>query len=166
MKMNKLVYILAAALLSLAVFTACSASNSSNVNGGTETGTGTVTSEAASSAETTAETTEAETQIPRYDYFEAEVGPDVTLDKSVYSSMTLQISKDLLITEDEVQNYLNYLIFQEREAVNGDTKVYDQPLKLGDTAYIYYRGTIDGKEFDGGSNMEDLLEPIQLSLKQ
>ena len=155
MKMNKLMYILAAALLGLAVFTACSLPNNSDTNVGTETGTGTATGEVASSAETTAETTEAETQMPRYDYFEAEVGSDVTLDKSVYSSMTLELSKDLLITEDEVQNYRNYLIFQEREAVDGDTKVYDQPLKLGDTAYIYYRGTIDGEEFDGGSNMED-----------
>jgi len=33
--------------------------------------------------------------------------------------------------------------------------VKDQPLKMGDTAYIYYRGTVDGEEFEGGSNMSD-----------
>ena len=157
MKTNKLLYILAGALLSLCVLASCGTSASSDQETSTETGTGTETStgEVASSVETTAETKEEVTQMPRYDYFAAEVAPDVTLDKSVYTSMKLELPKSLLVTDEQVQNYLNYLIFQEREAVNGDTKVYDQPLKLGDTAYIYYRGTVDGKEFEGGSNMED-----------
>ncbi len=157
MKTNKLLYILAAALLSLCVLASCSTGNTSDSETSTDTGAiaETGAGELSSSAETTAETKEPETQMPRYDYFEAEVAPDVTLDKSVYSSMKLELPKDLLITDEEVQNYLNLLIFQERVAVNGDTKVYDQPLKLGDTAYIYYRGTVDGKEFEGGSNMDD-----------
>lgn len=156
MKTNKLLYILAGALLSLCVLASCGTSASSDQETSTETGTGTeIATGATTSAETTAETKEEVTQMPRYDYFEAEVGPDVTLDKSVYASMKLELPKSLLVTDEQVQTYLNYLIFQEREAVNGDTKVYDQPLKLGDTAYIYYRGTVDGKEFEGGSNMED-----------
>ena len=156
MKTNKLLYILAGALLSLCVLASCGTSASSDQETTTETDTGTeIATGATTSAETTAETKEEVTQMPRYDYFEAEVGPDVTLDKSVYASMKLELPKSLLVTDEQVQTYLNYLIFQEREAVNGDTKVYDQPLKLGDTAYIYYRGTVDGKEFEGGSNMED-----------
>ncbi len=157
MKTNKLLYILAGMLLSLCVLASCGVSTSSDQETSTETGTGAEsgTGEAVSSAETTAETKEEVTQMPRYDYFEAVVAPDVTLDKSVYASMKLELPKSLLVTDDQVQSYLNYLIFQERTAVNGDTKVTDQPLKLGDTAYIYYRGTVDGKEFEGGSNMED-----------
>ncbi|MBO5041718.1 MAG: FKBP-type peptidyl-prolyl cis-trans isomerase [Clostridia bacterium] len=156
MKTNKLLYILAGALLSLCVLASCGTSASSDQETTTETDTGAeIATGATTSAETTAETKEEVTQMPRYDYFEAEVGPDVTLDKSVYASMKLELPKSLLVTDEQVQTYLNYLIFQEREAVNGDTKVYDQPLKLGDTAYIYYRGTVDGKEFEGGSNMED-----------
>ena len=156
MKTNKLLFILAGALLSLCVLASCGTSASSDQETTTETDTGTeIATGATTSAETTAETKEEVTQMPRYDYFEAEVGPDVTLDKSVYASMKLELPKSLLVTDEQVQTYLNYLIFQEREAVNGDTKVYDQPLKLGDTAYIYYRGTVDGKEFEGGSNMED-----------
>lgn len=170
MKKSKLFMIFAVALLSLAVFVACSGTG--DPQGTTqETGTGEMgtadgttdgTSENGTTDGTTDGTTagtsadtEAETQMPRYDYFEAEVGPDVTLDKSVYTSIKLKLSPDLLITEEEVQDYLQYLIFQERTAVNGDTQVKDQALKLGDTAYIYYRGTVDGVEFDGGSNMED-----------
>ena len=156
MKTNKLLYILAGALLSFCVLASCGTSASSDQETTTETDTGAeIATGATTSAETTAETKEEVTQMPRYDYFEAEVGPDVTLDKSVYASMKLELPKSLLVTDEQVQTYLNYLIFQEREAVNGDTKVYDQPLKLGDTAYIYYRGTVDGKEFEGGSNMED-----------
>ena len=160
MKKSKLLLILAAALLCLAVFVSCSnagdpqgTGDDTSVDGTGEAGT-TDGSTAGTTAGTTADT-EATTQMPRYDYFEAEVGKDVTLDKSVYTSMNLKLSPDLLITDEQVQEYLQYLIFQERTAVNGETKVYDQALKMGDTAYIYYKGTVDGKEFDGGSNMED-----------
>ena len=165
MKKSKLFIILALVLLSLAVMVAC---NGGTEESTTEAGTGNETGTTAGTGEngttdgttdgTTAGTTadtEAETQMPRYDYFEAEVGPNVTLDKSVYASMNLKLSPDLLITDEQVQSYLQYLIFQERVATNGETKVYDQALKLGDTAYIYYKGTVDGEEFEGGSNMDD-----------
>ena len=154
MKQNKLFIILAVALLSLLLLVSCT--NTGDPSGtATETGTGDASADTSNG--TSADTTqkETETQMPRYDYFEAEVGPNVTLSKEQYASMTLQLSKDLLITDEEVQEYLQYLIFQERKAVNGETKVTDQALKMGDTAYIYYRGTVDGKEFDGGSNMSD-----------
>ncbi len=102
----------------------------------------------------TSTSAEAETAFPRYDYFAAEVLPDVSVTKDIYESMTFELSSDLLVTDEQVDKYINYLLFQEREAVNGETKVTDQPLKLGDTAYIYYKGTIDGVAFEGGSNME------------
>ncbi len=161
MKKSKLLLILSAVLLSLAVFVSCTQTESPNeTDTGTgtstedttgETGTGTGTGEGTS----TEKSTEAATEMPRYNYFDAEVGPDVTLDKAVYSDMKLTIPSSLRITDEQVQNYLQYLIFQERVPVNDGTKVYDQPLKLGDTAYIYYKGTVDGEEFEGGSNMED-----------
>ncbi len=119
----------------------------------TASSTGEANSEAATVGDTTPE--ETEPPLPRYDYFEAEVGKDVTLDKSKYQSMNLSLPADLKITDDQVQSYIDYLVFQERTAVNGNTKVYDQPIKKGDTAYIYYRGTLDGVEFEGGSNMSD-----------
>lgn len=113
-----------------------------------ETGTDAITD-----GDTTPEETEA--PLPRYDYFEEEVAPNVTLDKSKYQSMSLTLPASLMITDEQVQSYIDYLVFQERTAKNGETKVYDQAIQKGDTAYIYYRGTIDGKEFEGGSNMED-----------
>ncbi len=158
MKKSKLLLILSAVLLSLAVLASCGGEGDPKDTQNTttnETGTGEAGTTTGTTDGTTADTKEEETQMPRYDYFEADVGKDVTLDKSIYSSMKLKLSPDLLITDEEVQSHLQYLIFQERAAVNGETKVYDQALKMGDTAYIYYKGTIDGKEFDGGSNMDD-----------
>jgi trigger factor len=53
--------------------------------------------------------------------------------------------------------------FQYRTAVNGTTMVKDQPLAMGDDAYIYYKGFVDGVAFDGGSNWDDA-SPYTLGL--
>ncbi len=184
MKTNKLIFILLSLLLSLAVLVACNQSSDSKKDSDTaptteasETDTAvTVNTDTAEESDgdstedisvealesdteavTAADTTpqETETAMPRYDYFKAEVHPDVNLDRSAYQSMSLTLPASLLITDEQVQEYIDYLVFQERTPANGETKVYDQPIKQGDTAYIYYRGTVDGVEFEGGSNMSD-----------
>ena len=124
--------------------------------------------------ETTAETTaaateevtepaETETRAPRYDYFAADVKTDVTIDKSVYTDMQLTLPSYLLVTQEDVMDYIAYVLFQYRTASNGNTQVTDQPMKMGDTAYIYYKGMIDGVEFEGGSNWDDA-SPYALGL--
>lgn len=121
-----------------------------------ETGTGTESG-------TTAET-EATTAIPRYDYMEAEVAPDVTIDRADYMGITLTVPNSLKIEDDDVQAYiLSGILFSARTADNGTAMVKDQALKLGDDAYIYYKGFVDGVEFDGGSNWDDE-SPYQLGL--
>ena len=134
----------------------------------TETPTEEVTEETTSDTaeETTAATTEpaeTETRAPRYDYFEADVKTDVTMDQSVYADMQLTLPADLQITHEDVMDYIEYILFQYRTADNGTTQVTDQPMKLGDTAYIYYKGVMDGKEFEGGSNWDDA-SPYALGL--
>ncbi len=127
-------------------------------DGGTtdETGTGTGTG-------TTTET-EAVTAIPRYDYMDAEVAPDVTIDRADYVGITLTIPNSLKVEDEDVQAYIrSSILFQYRAAVNGTAMVKDQALKLGDDAYIYYKGFVDGKEFDGGSNWDDK-SPYKLGL--
>ena len=101
---------------------------------------------------TTADTTEA---FVRYDYFAADVLKDVTVEKADYAGMTFELPSDLKVTDEKIEEYIHYLRYQEKTADNGDTKVTDQPLKMGDMAYIYYKGTIDGVAFEGGSNMDD-----------
>ena len=104
----------------------------------------------------TAKETEAVTAIPRYDYMEAEVAPDVAIDRADYVGITLTIPNSYKIEDDDVQSYiLSGIRFSYRTAVNGTAMVKDQALKLGDDAYIYYKGFVDGKEFEGGSNWDD-----------
>ena len=105
---------------------------------------------------TTKGETDAVTAIPRYDYMDAVVAPDVTIDKSAYTDLTLTVPNYLKIEDEDVQNYIQQkILFQNRIAENGTTQVKDKPLKLGDDAYIYYKGFTDGKEFEGGSNWDD-----------
>ncbi len=151
MNRTKLLTLILAGLLTVGSLAACS-----DKQDGTETGTDTT---AATKGETTPVTS-----IPRYDYLEAEVGEDVSIDRSAYSGITLTIPDSLKIEDEDVQIYINSVIlFERREAVNGKTEVKDQALTLGDDAYIYYKGFVDGKEFDGGSNWDDE-EPFALGL--
>lgn len=107
--------------------------------------------------------TEPVTLAPRYDYFDADVKADVTVDKSVYTDMQLKLPADLQVTDKDVADYVDYVLFQYRSADNGSTQVKDKPMKLGDDAFIYYKGVIDGKEFEGGSNW-DAATPRKLGL--
>ncbi len=133
-----------------------------------ETEDDTAASESDTAAETKGETetpaeTEAVTAPPRYDYMEADVSKDVTIDKGGYTDVTLTLPADLQITDADVLEYIEFIRFDYRVATNGTTQVKDQPLKLGDDAYIYYKGMIDGKEFEGGSNWDDA-SPYALGL--
>ena len=142
MKRSALLLLLALAMLATAL-TACSGGDNT-----TETGTGSGTG-------TTAET-EATTSIPRYDYMKADVAGDVTIAKEDYTGITLTIPNSLKIDDETVQDYIQTsILFPKRTAVNGTAMVKDQPLKLGDDAYIYYKGFVDGVAFDGGSNWDD-----------
>ena len=107
--------------------------------------------------ETTAGTVaETETAAPRYDYMGADVASDVEIDVADYKDIALTIPNSYKITMEDAKTYItSQILFQSRTATNGTTMVRDQALKLGDDAYIYYKGFVDGKEFDGGSNWDD-----------
>lgn len=140
---RKVLLMLLAAAMLVASMAACN-----NGTASTETGTGEGTG-------TTAET-EAATAIPRYDYMAADVAGDVTIAREDYVGITLTIPNSLKVTDEDVQKYIqSSILFSKRTAVNGTTMVKDQPLKLGDDAYIYYKGFVDGEAFDGGSNWDD-----------
>ena len=148
MKRNVWILLLALAMM-VTGLTACSDNGAAN-----ETGTGTGT---------TADT-EAATAIPRYDYMAADVAGNVTIAKEDYTAITLTVPNSLKIDNEDVQSYIqSSLLFSKRTAVNGTAMVKDQPLKLGDDAYVYYKGFVDGVAFDGGSNWDDD-EPYTLGL--
>ncbi len=151
---RKALYVLfAATFISLFALVACG----SKGGGSTETGTGDGTGSGASAS------TEAVTAIPRYDYMNAEVAPDVDIEPSDYTDLSLTIPNSLRVTEQDVENYILNIRYQYRIAENGTTAVTDKALKLGDDAYIYYKGLLNGEEFEGGSNWDDE-EPYQLGL--
>lgn len=161
MKKFLLPTILAALFAGLFLLCAC---NNQTKDPGEESGTGLTNTEVSSDTTDSDKNNESElvtgineavTAVPRYDYFEADVSKDVTIDPSVYADMQLKLPASLLITDEDVQDFIESLRFRYRTADNKEAEVKDQPLKMGDTAYIYYRGTIDGVAFEHGSNMED-----------
>lgn len=120
-------------------------------------------SESDTAAATQSPETEAVTHAPRYDYFDADVKADVTLDKADYTSMQLTLPAELEITAEDIKDYIDYVLFQYRTADSGTTQVTDKAMKWGDDAYIYYKGMIDGVDFEGGSNWDDA-SPYTLGL--
>ncbi len=143
-------------LVAVVLFAACTTEGDP-----TETGEGTGT-QATTDAGTTAET-EAVTAAPRYDYMEAEVLPDVTIDPSVYTDLKLTLPASLKVTDKDVQDYIGSIRYQYRTSDNGTEKMTDKPLKMGDSAFIFYKGFIDGVAFEGGSNW-DATDPHELGL--
>ncbi len=151
MNLKKALILLAAGLIGTFALAACTSSDATG-----ETGTATGTD--------TAKETEAVTAPVRYDYMEADVAADVTIEKSDYTDLKLTISNSLKVEKEDVDSYiLSTILFKQRIAENGTTQVKDKALKQGDDAFIYYKGFRDGKEFDGGSNWDDET-PYQLGL--
>lgn len=168
--MKKLLFsaILITILASLLLLSACGRDDTPP----SETDTSLLPGESLSPGDTTKDTQEPGTgslledvtAIPRYDYFEADVSKDVTVEPSDYTDLHLTLPATLLITDQDVQLYIQQkLLFERRTADDNLKKVTDKPLKLGDSAFIYYRGTVDGVEFEGGSNMSSEA-PVELGL--
>ena len=145
--MNRKILSLAlAALLLAAPLTACKLENEDVAS--TDTG-------AASTSASTSSDTTAKEPLPRHDYMAANVSADVDINRSAYTNLSLTISNSLKVEDEDVQSYVQNIRYQYRTAVNGTTMVKDQPLSWGDDAYIYYKGFLNGKEFEGGSNWDD-----------
>ncbi len=138
MKLKVLILLMALCMLGTTVLTACSGENN-----GKEVDT-------------------SETLAPPYDYLGKDILSDVTITSSAYTSMQLTLPSEYIITDQDVEDSITYYRFQYRLADTGE-KMTDQPMKMGDDAYIYYRGELDGVPFDGGSNWDDKT-PYALSL--
>ncbi len=116
---------------------------------GTETGAGTAAPEEGSTTGDAAE------EIVRYDYFTNSMSSFVTVDKALYASFTANVGSQYVLTDKVFEAQVQSMLYEYATPTNGTEKVTDQPIRLGDMAYIYYRGEVDGKEFEGGSNMSD-----------
>ncbi len=98
-----------------------------------------------------------------FDYENADISDLITLDKAEYDSMTVTLPTGYVYTDEILEEQLTKELFKRKTQTNGDTQVTDQPIKLGDSAFIYYTGYLDGVPFTGGSNAEDP-SPSELSI--
>ena len=109
------------------------------------------------------ETTVEETTEFRFNYFEANLNDYASIDPSVYESFTMVVGSEYEVNEEAISAYIESLCYEYRYELNGTTKVTNQPIQKGDIAYIFYKGVIDGEEFEGGSNM-DATSPYALTI--
>ncbi len=115
---------------------------------------------------TTAAAEETET---RFDYFAIENFDEyVSVDKSAYENMKIELEDKYSISDEQIDEYIEYLLFNKKTVKNNGAKVTQEAIKRGDMAYIFYRGVMldengEEQEFDGGSNMTDT-SPYALSI--
>lgn len=107
--------------------------------------------------------TESETIERDFDYLSANISDYITLSPSAYLNNTVTLGTQYIITDEDVDEYINAQLFENKTKTNGDEHVTDQPIKLGDSAFIYYTGYLDGEKFEGGSNA-DSEKPHELSI--
>ena len=84
-----------------------------------------------------------------FDYSKLDIENYISLEKSDYTNVTLEIDVKPEITDESVEEFIQYLLEQNADS---ETKT-DVAVEKGDTVKIYYRGTVDGVDFEGGSNM-------------
>ena len=110
--------------------------------------------------------TEASTQAPKpedFDYSSANLSDYVSVPKNEYESSKVTLGTEYIITDDTVNKTIEDELFDNKVKTNADTQITDQPIKLGDSAFIYYTGYLDGVAFSGGSNASDA-KPYELSI--
>ena len=111
------------------------------------------TSEETTSEETTTEETETETE--RFNYFEADMSEYISVDSSLYDGVTVGVSKEYLIGDEQIAKYIDSQRLKNSTIMNEGAQVKDAAIRFGDAAFIYYKGFLDGVEFSGGSNWTD-----------
>ena len=144
-KFSKQICCLAAALcLLVSAFTACGQSENENGNESeTESGT--------------------DAKLTDFDYESADLSKYITLSESEYFNNKVTLGTDYIASDKMVDEYIADVLFENKTKTNEDTKIVDQPIKLGDSAFIYYTGYLDGETFQGGSNADDE-KPHELSI--
>ena len=120
--------------------------------------TATPSVETTEEATTVAETTETETETTvetLFDYFSADLDEYITFESGALESITVEISNDYIVDENDVKEYVNDLLYDYKTAVNNGIQTTTEAIRKGDSAFIYYIGYVDGEEFEGGSNWTD-----------
>lgn len=148
MRITRILAIVLSFLMLAAVFASCDNSGNKNEESSSTPSTNTETGTDSGNSSSTEEDN-------RFDYFGADLSQYITVDESLYKNTTTKISSDYRVDDKLIDVYINSLRYQKREKLNNGALVTDKAIKLGDSAFIYYKGMVDGKEFSGGSNWDE-----------
>ncbi len=96
-----------------------------------------------------------EDEVKRFDYFGADMSEYISIPSDFYKSLTVSLENNYTASDEDVQSYIDQKLFDARTPVGEGERTTSVAMKRGDTAYIFYKGMMDGKEFEGGSNMDD-----------
>lgn len=158
--MKKLVLILSALFL-MVVFCSCQFFGNKEQE---TTGSADTTAQTGSGTAATTDTEE-ETTMPRLDYFGEDMDRYLSIDREDYMTIEVTVSDEFVIGDDDVEDYINSLRLKNKTADTGAVGVTDQPIALGDVVHFYYRGTIDGEAFEGGSYLPEKYDtPAELEI--
>ena len=156
MKITKALALILALLLCTAAVIGCEmAGDGSETKAPPAPGPGAESANNSTGTEDESSGTNEKEEVERFDYFGATLSDYVTVDKALYQNTKVTLSSDYVVDDKVVKTYIDSLLFKYREKTNGDTKINESPIKYGDSAFIYYKGLKDGKEFEGGSNFDD-----------
>ena len=133
----------AAICLLVSAFTACDNQTENESESETESGT--------------------DAKLTDFAYESADLSKYITLSESEYFNNKVTLGTDYIVSDKMVDEYIADVLFENKTKTNEDTKIVDQPIKLGDSAFIYYTGYLNGKAFAGGSNADDK-KPHELSI--
>lgn len=90
-----------------------------------------------------------------FDYISKDLSDYITLSPDAYKNNKVTLGTEFIVTDKDVQEHIDEERFENKVKANGGAQVTDQPIKLGDSAFIYYTGYLNGEKFEGGSNASD-----------
>ncbi|MBE6696433.1 MAG: hypothetical protein E7587_08275 [Ruminococcaceae bacterium] len=86
-----------------------------------------------------------------FSFYKEKMSDYISLNKEDYFGTTIKVEKIPEVGEKDVQDYIDYML----ESTVEKTVYTDRAIEEGDTVSLYFRGSVDGVDFEGGSNMED-----------
>ncbi len=105
-----------------------------------------------SESATTETEDEAETEgVTNFDYFGADMEEYASVNAEALENIELEISKDYIIDENDVKEYVEALRYEYKTPVNKGAQVTDRAIARGDSAFVYYKMFIGETLYEDGS---------------
>ena len=86
-----------------------------------------------------------------FSFYKEKMKDYISLNREDYFGATVEVDALPEVDETAIQDYIEYML----ESTVTKTTYTDRAIEAGDTVSLYYRGSVDGVDFEGGSNMSD-----------